>query len=137
MSVKITASYSGDDRVELSHGPTGEKIITDLPPDNGGRGRAFSPTDLAAASVASCVLTIMAKAAESDGLDFSGASIEIEKQMTENPRRISALKGLIRLPSGLTERQREKLMACVKACPVSRSLHPEVKVELLQSEEGK
>ena len=129
MAVKISASYLGDDQVELTHGPTGNKLVTDLPEDNGGRGRTFSPTDLAAASVASCVLTIMAKMAQRDGIKFEGAAIEIEKHMEEGPRRIVRLTGVVKLPPGLDPKQREKLMACVKACPVSRSLHPEVTLE--------
>ena len=63
MSVKITASYLGDDKVELVHGPSGGRLVTDLPAYTGGRGRAFSPTDLTAASVATSVLSIMAKLA--------------------------------------------------------------------------
>ncbi|MEI7529061.1 MAG: OsmC family protein [Elusimicrobiota bacterium] len=131
MSVKITASYLGDDKVELVHGPSGGRLVTDLPADNGGRGRAFSPTDLTAASVASCVLSIMSKLAAREGIKFEGAAIEIEKSMTENPRRIAALTGIVTLPAGLTALQREKLLACVKACPVSRSLHPEIKLEFV------
>ncbi len=130
MSLKISAVYAGDDQVELTHGPSGSRILTDLPVDNGGRARTFSPTDLAAASVASCVLSIMAKLAAREGIKFEGASIEIEKHMQESPRRIAALTGVVKLPPGLTPLQREKLMACVKACPVSRSLHPEIKLDL-------
>jgi len=129
MAFKIGAAYIGDDQVELTHGMSGGKMLTDLPPDNGGRGRTFSPTDLTAASVASCVLSIMAKVAHRDGIKFEGASMEIEKHMQENPRRISALTGVIKLPPGLDVKQREKLLACVKACPVSRSLHPDIKLE--------
>lgn len=130
MTFKISAAYVGDDQVELTHGLSGSKMLTDLPPDNGGRGRTFSPTDLTAASVASCVLSIMAKLAHREGIKFEGASIEIEKKMQENPRRIASLVGVVRLPAGISALQREKLMACVKACPVSRSLHPEIKLEL-------
>jgi putative redox protein len=130
MGVKITAAYLGDDKVELTHGPSGDKLVTDLPLDNGGRGRTFSPTDLAASSVASCVLTIMAKLAEREGIKFEGAAIEIEKEMTQSPRRIARLGGLVRLPAGLSPAQREKLMAAVKACPVSRSLLPEIEIDL-------
>ncbi|OIO00511.1 MAG: osmotically inducible protein OsmC [Elusimicrobia bacterium CG_4_10_14_0_2_um_filter_56_8] len=129
MAFKINAVYAGDDQVELTHGLSGAKIMTDLPTDNGGRGRAFSPTDLAAASMASCVLSIMAKMAAREGIKFEGASIEIEKIMQESPRRIASLKGIVRLPAGITALQKEKLMACVKACPVGRSLLPEVKLE--------
>ncbi|MBI5744693.1 MAG: OsmC family protein [Elusimicrobia bacterium] len=129
MSFKINAVYSGDGQVELVHALSGSKLVTDLPPDNGGKGRTFSPTDLAAASVASCVLTIMAKLAEREGINFFGAAFEIEKHMQENPRRIARLTGVITLPAGLEPKQREKLLACVKACPVSRSLHPDIKLE--------
>lgn len=129
MSFKINAVYTGDDQVELTHANTGSRLVTDLPPDNGGKGRTFSPTDLAAASVASCVLTIMAKLAARDGVKFEGASFEIEKHMQESPRRISRLTGVITLPPGLDARERERLAAAVKACPVSRSLHPDIKLE--------
>ena len=129
MSFKINAVYAGDDQVELTHGLSGSRILTDLPPDNGGRGRTFSPTDLAAASVASCVLSIMAKVAERDGIKFEGAAFEIEKHMQESPRRIARLTGVITLPPGLDAKQRDKLLACVKACPVSRSLLPDIELE--------
>ena len=102
MGVKIEAVYAGDQRVELTHGPSGERISTDLPEDNGGRGRTFSPTDLFACSLASCVLTIMAKIAERDGADLRGASIQMEKSMGGAPRRITALTGTITLPAGIS-----------------------------------
>jgi len=129
MSVKIGAVYAGDQQVELTHGPSGNRFVTDLPVDNGGRGRTFSPTDLFACSLASCILTIMAKLAERDGLDFKGASIEVEKRMQENPRRVAAFIGIVTLPAGLPEPERKKLAECIKACPVHKSLHPDIKVE--------
>ena len=130
MGVKIKARYTGDDTVELEHGPSGKRISTDLPVDNGGRGRTFSPTDLLGASLASCILTIMSKGAAKDGLDMTGASIEIDKEMAASPRRVARFVGTLVLPAHLTEPQKEKLKAYIKACPVSASLHPDVKVEL-------
>lgn len=130
MDFKITARYVGDDYVELTHENTGSKIMTDLPPDNGGRGRTFSPTDLFAAANASCVLSIMQKFAAREGINFIGSSIEIQKIMSENPRRVAKFILDVKLPKGITELQREKLLACVKACPVGRSLHPEIAVEV-------
>lgn len=130
MAVKIKAQYVGDDTVELEHGPSGEKIRTDLPEDNGGKGRTFSPTDLLAASLASCILTIMAKAADKDGLDLRGAAIEVEKHMQTSPRRVAKFTGTLVLPAHLSPQAREKILACIKACPVSQSLHPEIKIEL-------
>ena len=129
MELKISAVYAGDGQVELTHGLSGNKLMTDLPIDNGGKGRTFSPTDLAAASLASCVLTIMAKVAAREGIRFEGASFEIEKHMQESPRRIGRFTGTITLPAGLDAKQRAKLEACVSACPVGRSLHPEVKLD--------
>ena len=130
MSVKIKARYMGDDTVELEHGPSGNKIVTDLPVDNGGRGRTFSPTDLLAAALASCILTIMAKASAKDHLDLKGATVEVEKEMQSNPRRVARFMGRIALPAQVTGPQKEKLKAYIKACPVGGSLHPDVKVDL-------
>jgi len=130
MSVKIKARYMGDDTVELEHGPSGNKIVTDLPVDNGGRGRTFSPTDLLAAALSSCILTIMAKASAKDHLDLKGATVEVEKEMQSNPRRVARFMGRITLPAQVTGPQKEKLKAYIKACPVGGSLHPDVKVEL-------
>ena len=131
MSVKIAARYLGDDTVELEHGPSGHKIRTDLPVDNGGRGRTFSPTDLLAAALSSCILTIMAKAAKKENLDLKGASVEVEKEMQASPRRVARFVGRIVLPTAVTSEQKERLKAFIKACPVSGSLHPDVKVDLL------
>jgi putative redox protein len=130
MSVKIKARFMGDDTVELEHGPSGKKIVTDLPADNGGRGRTFSPTDLLAASLSSCILTIMSLAGKKDGLDLTGAAVEVDKEMQASPRRVARFVGRISLPAHVTAAQKEKLKACIKACPVSGSLHPDVKVDL-------
>ena len=130
MAVKIKAQYIGDDTVELEHGPSGKKMVTDLPVDNGGKGRTFSPTDLLAGSLASCILTIMSVAARKDDLDLKGASVEVEKEMQASPRRVARFVGHITLPAHLTAPQKDKLKACIKACPVSGSLHPDVKVDL-------
>jgi uncharacterized OsmC-like protein len=72
----------------------------------------------------------MSKLAEREGIKFEGAAFSIEKHMQENPRRIARLTGTIKLPPGVSAKQREKFLACVKACPVSRSLHPDIKMEI-------
>ena len=84
----IECTYTGDGSTELIRGPTGAKITTDLPPDNGGKGRQFSPTDLLASAFASCVLTIMGKMAQARNEKFTGAKISIDKIMASNPRRV-------------------------------------------------
>lgn len=130
MSVRIKAEYIGDDQVELMHMPSGNKIITDLPIDNGGKGRTFSPTDLVASALSSCILTIMAKIAQKENIDMKGTTIEIEKEMGTNPRKITKLTGKITFPKSIDKIQKEKLMSAVKSCPVTKSLHPEIEIEI-------
>ena len=125
----MKAQYLGDEQVELTHGLSGNKILTDLPPDNGGQGRTFSPTDLFASSLCSCILTIMAKMAERDGEDFKGAEIEFEKVMMANPRRVSKIFGIITFPSHFTDEKKKKYLSAIKACPVHHSLHPDILVD--------
>jgi len=116
-----------DDRVGLSH-PTGDKLITDLPVDNGGKGRSFAPTHMVTAALASCVMTIMGVVAKNDGLDMKGTSVNIEKAMQANPRRIGKLHANIVFPSHLSPEQKKKLLHCVKICPVHKSLHPDIEI---------
>jgi len=133
MAVSMDSEYLGDGQVRLKHGPSGAEILTDLPADNGGKGRVFSPTDLFGAALASCVLTIMAKVAERDGIDLRGASISMEKHMSDSPRRVGRMVGRVRFPGGVPARKKAKLMACIRACPVHRSLHPEVEVDFQEA----
>jgi len=125
----LKAVYLGDEQVELIHEASGQKILTDLPPDNGGKGRTFSPTDLFTCSLSSCILTIMAKMAERDGVDFKGANIEFEKIMIATPRRISKVIGIITFPDHLSEDKKKKYLTAIQACPVHRSLHPDIEVD--------
>lgn len=131
MATVITTKYCGDGLVELVHGPTGKKIMTDLPPDNGGKGREFSPTDLFSASLASCILTIMGKMVERDNLSFEGGEIQIEKVMNESPRRIGKLILDIKYPKSFSEKEIKKYSNAIKACPVHASLHPDIEVVVL------
>lgn len=124
---KIVSTYLGDGQTELLHGPTGQKIRTDLPPDNGGKGRLFSPTDLLASAFASCVLTIMGKMAERAGDDLTGASVEIDKVMAANPRRVGEFILTITFPAHFTEEQKRRYAGAVNACPVHQTLRQDVK----------
>ncbi len=130
MSVKISATYIGEKRCEVVHGPSGSTFLTDAPVDNQGKGEFFSPTDLIGASWGSCVLTIMGIAAEAEGIDLKGASVEVEKKMRENPRRIDSLKAVIHMPKGIPLKKREKYDSIVRHCPVHRSLSPEVSLSV-------
>lgn len=124
----ITCTYLTDGETELVHGPTGCVIQTDLPPDNGGKGRRFSPTDLLASAFASCVLTIMGKMAAARGEKFDGARVEIEKIMAASPRRVGEFVLTVSFPAHFTEEQKKFYLSAVNACPVHQTLHPDVKV---------
>jgi putative redox protein len=128
MAVAITGEYLGDQRVAMTHGPSGARLVTDAPLDNGGRGESFSPTDLAATALAACMMTIMALVAERDGIPLRGATVRVEKHMAANPRRIARLPVTFRMPPGLSAADRTKLENAARGCPVHRSLHPEVEV---------
>jgi putative redox protein len=128
MATVISNEYLGDHQVKLTHGPTGDQIVTDLPPDNDGKGRTFSPTDLFAASLSSCILTIMGKVATRDGLNLKGTTIDIEKIMNDSPRRVGKFIGKIKFPEEFSAKDTKKMMACVSACPVHKSLHPDIEV---------
>lgn len=130
MSTSYVARYVGDDRVETTHGPTGHALATDLPRDNGGLGRTFSPTDLVAVAFANCVLTIMGRLADREGVDLEGARFELAKTMQTGPRRVGRIAGRIVLPPTVDAALLKKLAHCVDACPVRASLHPDVEVEV-------
>ncbi len=120
---EITCTYTGDGQTELVHGPSGAVIHTDLPPDNGGKGRLFSPTDLLASAFASCVLTIMGKMAAARGENLQGARLTITKEMAQNPRRVGAFSIKIVFPAHFTQEQKNFYKTAVNACPVHQSLH--------------
>jgi uncharacterized OsmC-like protein len=127
MAVEISGRYTGDLKMELRHGPSGQPLTTSAPRDNLGDGSSYSPTDLLAASLGSCMVTTMAIVARRDGIPFDRAEFVLEKHMTAAPpRRVDALPVTIRLPASLTAEQREKLEAAARGCPVHRSLLPEI-----------
>ncbi|HEX2094769.1 MAG TPA: OsmC family protein, partial [Longimicrobiaceae bacterium] len=125
-----TGEYSGRLKMTLRHGPSGTEIATAAPRDNAGDGSSFSPTDLLAASLGSCMVTTMAIFAERNGISFEGASFVLEKHMRSDPRRVDAIPVRIRMPRGLTEEQRTTLERVARACPVERSLLPEIRREV-------
>ena len=120
--IEIQVSYQGQKHCRLQHGPSGSVIETDAPKDNQGLGEAFSPTDLLAASLGSCLLTIMAMKAEADGLSFAGAKARVEKHMGAAPRRVAKLVCHMSLPASLPEDYRSALEAAGMGCPVKNTL---------------
>ena len=132
--VQIDVEYTGDLHCKLTHGPSGAQIATDAPKDNEGKGEAFSPTDLVAAALGACMLTIMGIVARRHRLDMTGAKAHVEKGMVNDPiRRIGSLPIVITLPVALTPKDRKILEAAALTCPVHKSLHPDIdsKVEFL------
>jgi putative redox protein len=128
--VTMRGKYLGGKNVEIHHDPSGAVLCTTAPKDNGGEGNLFSPTDLVAAALGSCILTTMAIVAERDGTDLAGSFFEVEKHMSTSPRRIGSLPVVLHLPANLSEVQRKKMEHCAHACPVHHSLHPEVQKEI-------
>lgn len=123
---KIT--YRGNLRTEAVHLKSGNSIITDAPPDNNGKGEAFSPTDLLATSLGSCMLTIMGIVAERNGIDLKGTSVEITKIMEANPRRVGEIIVEFSMPANnYTEQEKKLLENAAHTCPVAKSLSAELK----------
>ena len=122
--------YKNNLRTEAQHIASGQKIITDAPLDNNGKGEAFSPTDLVATALASCMITIMAIAAEKNGINISGTSASVKKIMGTNPRTISDIVIEIKMSKDLALKDRKRLEKAALACPVHKSLHPDMNKEI-------
>ena len=130
MAVEINIAYEGGLHCAAIHGPSRQTLTTDAPVDNGGKGAAFSPTDLVATAMGTCMVTIMGLVAQRNNLNIDGLQIQVLKEMTADPvRRIGSLKTRLVFPRGklLAASDRAKLEAAAKACPGKQSLHPDVK----------
>ena len=127
--VKIDIEYRGELRCEAVHGPSGTRLSTDAPKDNMGKGESFSPTDLVATALGTCMLTLMGIAARSLNVDLTGSRVSVQKEMVATPmRRIGKLGVKISVPTKLTAEQRQKLEQAALTCPVHKSLHPDVQL---------
>lgn len=123
--------YLGELRTECTHLASGTTIITDAPLDNHGKAEAFSPTDLVATSLASCVMTIMGIYCQNHNIPFAAAEATIEKHMASDPRRISKIVLDLDLSGNdWDELTKKKVIAAGKACPVARTLEGNVSLEL-------
>ncbi len=127
----IDSVYSGGLRCRSSHQPSGSALDTDAPTDNQGKGERFSPTDLVATALSTCMLTIMGIVAERHGWAREGCTARVEKTMTsEPPRRIALLTVWVQLPEALDGQQRAVLRRAAEACPVKRSLEGAVPMQV-------
>lgn len=124
--VTISATYEGDLCCTAVHGPSNATLHTDAPRDNEGLGRYFSPTDLVATALATCVLTTMGIVARRRGIALERASARVEKHMIDNPRRIGRLPVEVTMPGAYDDEQRKVLERAAHGCPVHRSLHPDI-----------
>jgi putative redox protein len=131
MPTTITCRYEGDLRCGATHAGSGSSLFTDAPLDNQGKGEAFSPTDLVATALATCVLTVMGIVAGRHGIALEGAEVRVEKTMTSGGvRRIALLEAWIELPAGLEPGQRQLLVRAGETCPVKVSLEGNVPMRL-------
>lgn len=124
--------YEGQLRTQCTHIQSGTSITTDAPTDNHGKGEAFSPTDLLATSLVSCMLTTMGIAARKHDIPFEKADAEMQKVMASDPRRVSAIIVTVNMAGSprLSDEQKEMLEAVALSCPVAKSLHPDIEQKI-------
>ena len=129
--IEIQIAYEGNLRCSAKHLDSGAALLTDAPKDNMGKGESFSPTDLVAAALGTCMLTIMGIAAQRMNIDLTGTRVVVVKEMVAAPmRRIGRLAVTITVPLPLSAEQRQKLQNAAMTCPVHKSLHPDVKTPI-------
>jgi len=129
--VEIRIEYQGDLHCEAVHGPSGDKLSTDAPLDNQGRGAAFSPTDLVATALGTCMATVMGIVARRKGLALEGMKVRVGKTMSaDTPRRISRLEVELLVPLAPDHPDRGLLEAAALGCPVHHSLDPAIETVL-------
>ena len=129
--VEQTFRYLGDLRVEARHGPSQTTLLTDAPVDNQGKGAAFSPTDLLATSLGICMMTVMGIYARRKEIDLKGSRVHVTKEMATDPvRRVGRLTVTFDLPGRVQRAERKALENAAHTCPVHKSLHPDVKIEV-------
>lgn len=129
--VPISIVYNGELRCVATHDKSGVQFITDAPTDNQGKGESFSPTDLVATALGTCMITTMAIAAQKEGVQLAGTTIAIEKHMsTTPPRTIAKLVVILRMTKGIPAEYRSKTEAVGHNCPVVKSLHPDVELDI-------
>jgi len=129
MTAKVI--YEGNLRTRMTHLYSGTEVLSDAPLDNQGLAQAFSPTDMVATSLGSCMMSIMGIKARDMNLDLKGTEIEITKVMASNPRRISEIHAAIKFPANdFSDKDKTILENAARTCPVAKSLHPDIKQEI-------
>ena len=125
--VAIQVEYQGDLHCKAVHGPSATELNTDAPKDNQGRGESFSPTDLVATALGTCMLTVMGIMSRTLQIDIAGATATVEKEMTATaPRMIKSLAVKVHIPHAITPDNQQILIRAAHTCPVHKSLHPDI-----------
>ena len=128
---QIEVTYLGALQTKLKHIKSQSEIKTDAPEDNCGKGESFSPTDLLAGSLASCILTIIGIVAERKNIDVKGANAKVTKTMGNNPRHVSKIKIELFFTKKIKINERKILEKAAYSCPVHNSLHPQINKEII------
>jgi len=128
--VRIDVVYEGELHASSVHLPSRVALETDAPVDNQGRGESFSPTDLLATSLATCMLTTMGIVAQREGWAIEGATAAVEKHMGAGPRRVARLFVGLSMPAGPSSEARTVLEDTARTCPVAQSIHPDIQLDL-------
>ncbi|MCU0444767.1 MAG: OsmC family protein [Microscillaceae bacterium] len=127
--ITIQSQYLGELRTQAEHVQSHTQILTDAPTDNHGKGEAFSPTDLVAGALGSCMMTLMGIYAQREEIDLKGTTFEITKIMASNPRRIGGVVIHFKFPAHLkdiSDKHKSALQHAALTCPVAKSLHPDL-----------
>ncbi|MBO9684857.1 MAG: OsmC family protein [Flavisolibacter sp.] len=125
--------YEGDLRTVCTHLRSQNSFETDAPVDNNGKGERFSPTDLMATSLGTCMITVMGIKARTMGFDLNGVKIEVEKIMKADPRRVGGINLFFHIPDNLRnidEKTKQILKHTGNTCPVQHSIHPDIEVNV-------
>jgi len=127
--VEIKLTYEGDLHCSAVHLPSGSTIATDAPLDNNGRGEAFSPTDLLATALGSCMATVIGIVGKRKNIPVEGMSVTVRKFMSEDmPRRVHRIELDLNIPLLATHPDRKLLESAAHSCPVHHSIHPDIEV---------
>ena len=124
-----TIIYKGELRTNATHNQSGSVIETDAPTDNRGKGERFSPTDLLCVSLGTCIITTMGIKAADMGIDLTGTTLQVQKHMLSDPRRVGKIDVQLVFPSTLQLEEKDKtiLQRTGDNCPVMKSIHPDIK----------
>ncbi|HEY1022509.1 MAG TPA: OsmC family protein [Flavisolibacter sp.] len=134
-----TVVYEGELRTTCTHLRSGNHFETDAPVDNNGKGERFSPTDLMATSLATCMITVMGIKARTMGFDLNGVKVEVEKIMKAEPRRVGGINLFFHFPEALRsldEKTKQIMKHTGNTCPVQHSIHPDIEVKVDWGEWG-